>query len=80
MVDGCTRERVSIDGEYSGDIFDTDLSAVPGDLYTVVLTRPRVTCHHFISQGLLELEREQDGVNIIVPMLWCLFEALKCYV
>ena len=28
MVYGCTRERVSIDGEYSGKIFDTDLSAV----------------------------------------------------
>jgi hypothetical protein len=29
MVYGCTRERVSIDGEYSGKIFDTDLSVVP---------------------------------------------------
>jgi len=28
MVYGCTQERVSIDGEYSGKIFDTDLSAV----------------------------------------------------
>jgi len=28
MVYGCTREQVSIDGEYSGKIFDTDLSAV----------------------------------------------------
>jgi len=26
MVYGCTPERVSIDGEYSGKIFDTDLS------------------------------------------------------
>jgi len=26
MVYGCTRERVSIDGEYSGKIFDADLS------------------------------------------------------
>ena len=48
MVYGCTRERVSIDGEYSGTIFDTDLSVVPGDLYTMALTRPRVTCRRYI--------------------------------
>ena len=48
MVYGCTRERVSIDGEYSGKIFDTDLSVVPGDLYTMALTRPRVTCRRYI--------------------------------
>jgi len=47
MVYGCTRERVSIDGEYSGKIFDTDLSVVPGDLYTMALTRPRVTCRRY---------------------------------
>ena len=34
MVYGCTQERLSIDGEYSGKIFDTDLSVVPGVLYT----------------------------------------------
>jgi len=28
VVYGCTRERVSLYGEYSGKIFDTDLSAV----------------------------------------------------
>jgi len=47
MVYGCTRERVSIDGEYSGKIFDTDLSVVPGDLYTMALTRARVTCRRY---------------------------------
>ena len=49
MVYGCTWERVSIDGEYSGKIFDTDLSVVPGDLYTMALTRPRVTCRRYIK-------------------------------
>jgi hypothetical protein len=48
MVYGCTRELVSIDGEYSGKIFDTDLSVVLGDLYTMALTWPRVTCHRYI--------------------------------
>jgi hypothetical protein len=48
MVYGCTRERVSIDGEYSGKIFDADLSVVPGDLYTMALTRPRVTFSRYI--------------------------------
>ena len=38
---------MSIDGEYSGKIFDTDLSVVPGDLYTMALTRPRVTCRRY---------------------------------
>jgi hypothetical protein len=47
MVYGCTHERVSIDGEYSGKIFDTDLSVVPGDLYTMALTRPWVTCRRY---------------------------------
>ena len=48
MVYSCTRERVSIDGEDSGKIFDTDLSVVRGDLYTMTLTRPRVTCRRYI--------------------------------
>jgi len=48
MVYSCTRERVSIDGEYSGKIFDTDLSVVPGDLYTMALTRPQVMCCRYI--------------------------------
>jgi hypothetical protein len=47
MVSGWTRDRVTIDGEYSGKIFDTDLSVVPGDLYTMTLTRPRVTCRRY---------------------------------
>ena len=38
---------MSIDGKYSGKIFDTDLSVVPGDLYTMALTRPRVTCRRY---------------------------------
>jgi hypothetical protein len=48
MVYGCTRERVSTDAEESGKIFDTDLSVVPGDQYTMALTRPRVTCRPYI--------------------------------
>jgi len=32
MVYGCTRESVSIDVEYSGKVFDTDLRVVAGDL------------------------------------------------
>jgi hypothetical protein len=47
MVFGCTRQRVSMDGEYSGKIFDNYLSVVPGDLYTMALTRPRVTCRRY---------------------------------
>jgi hypothetical protein len=39
---------VSIDGEYSSKIFDTDLSVVPGDPYTMALPRPRVTCRRYI--------------------------------
>jgi len=39
---------VSIDGEYSGKIFDTDLSVVPGNLYTMALTRPQATCRRYI--------------------------------
>jgi hypothetical protein len=27
---------------------------------------------------LCELEREQEGVNIIVPKSWCLFQTIKC--
>jgi len=32
-----------------------------------------------VGQGLCELEREQEGVNIVVPKSWCLFEAVKCF-
>jgi len=39
---------VSIGGEYSGKIFDTDLCVVLGDLYSVTLTRPGVTCRRYI--------------------------------
>jgi len=39
---------VSIDGEYSGKIFDTDLCLVPGDLYTMAPTQPGVTCRRYI--------------------------------
>jgi hypothetical protein len=53
MVYDCTQERVSIDGEYSGKIFDTDLSVVPGDLYTMALTRPRVTCRRYTFKGVV---------------------------
>jgi hypothetical protein len=38
---------VSIDGDYSSKMFDTDPHVVPGDLYTIVLTRPRVTCRRY---------------------------------
>jgi len=48
MVYGCTREGVCIDREYSYNIFDTDLTVIPGDLYTMALTRPRVTCCRYI--------------------------------
>jgi hypothetical protein len=48
IVSISTWERVSVDGEYSGKIFDTDLSVVPGDLYTMMLTRPQVPCCHYI--------------------------------
>jgi len=33
MVHGYKRERVSIDGDDSGKIFDTDLSVVAGNQY-----------------------------------------------
>jgi hypothetical protein len=39
---------VSIDGESSGKIFDTDLSVIPGDLYRMALARARVTCRRYI--------------------------------
>jgi hypothetical protein len=32
-----------------------------------------------VGQGLFELEREQDRVNIAVPKSWCLFETVKCF-
>jgi hypothetical protein len=32
-----------------------------------------------LCQGLCELKREQAGVNIVVPKLWCMFEAVKCF-
>ena len=57
IVYGCTWKRVSIDGEYSSKIFDTDPSVVPGDLYTIALTRPRVTCRRYTTlqnSGLLD--------------------------
>jgi hypothetical protein len=38
---------VSIDGVYSCKIFDADLSAVPGNLYTMALSWPWVTCHDY---------------------------------
>jgi len=38
---------VSLDGEYSGEIFDSDLCVVQGDLYTRALSRPRVSCRHY---------------------------------
>jgi len=38
---------VNIDGEYSSKIFDSDPSVVPGDLYTIALTWPRVTCRRY---------------------------------
>jgi len=38
---------VSRDGEYSGQIFDTDSSVVAGDLDTMAFTRPRVTCRRY---------------------------------
>jgi hypothetical protein len=28
---------------------------------------------------LFELEREQEGVNIVVLKSWCLFETVKCF-
>jgi hypothetical protein len=39
---------VSLDGEYSGQIFDTDLSGVLGNLYSMTLTQPQVTCRRYI--------------------------------
>jgi len=47
MVYGCTRERLSIDGEYSGKIFDTDLNVAVGDPYTMVHVRARLTCRRY---------------------------------
>jgi len=32
-----------------------------------------------VGQGLCEFEREQEGVNIVVPKSWCLLEAVKCF-
>jgi len=32
-----------------------------------------------VGQGLSELEREQESVNIVVPKSWCLFEAVKWF-
>jgi hypothetical protein len=52
---------VSIDGEYSSKIFNTDLSVVPGDLYTIALTRPRVTCRRYSQmQDNLIRQRQVD--------------------
>jgi hypothetical protein len=31
-----------------------------------------------VCQGLFELEREQEGVNIVGPKWWCLFDTVKC--
>ena len=39
---------MSIDGEYSSKIFDTDPSVVAGDLYTMTLTQPRVMCRRYM--------------------------------
>jgi hypothetical protein len=47
MIHGCTRERVSIEGEYCGKIFHTDLSVVLGDLYKMALTWPEVMCRRY---------------------------------
>lgn len=60
MVYGCTREQVSIDGEDSGEIFDTELSVVPGDLYLMALTWPLVTCRHY---NYWELIKNQCNVT-----------------
>jgi len=32
-----------------------------------------------VGQRLFELEREHEGVNIVVPKSWCLFETVKCF-
>jgi len=71
MVYGCTRERVSIDGEYSGKIFDTDLSVVPGDLYTMALTRPRVTCRRYsMIENMSRATLERSAYFESVPSCW----------
>ena len=49
---------MSTDGEYSGKIFDTELSVVPGDLYTMALTRRWVTCHRYT--GVNEIDTMFD--------------------
>ena len=64
MVYGCTRERVSIYGEYSSKILDTDLSVVPGDLYTMALTRPRVTCRRYTMLPSLLLKSFQVHLHV----------------
>jgi len=32
-----------------------------------------------VGRGLFGLEREQEGVNIVVPKSWCSLEAVKCF-
>jgi len=82
MVYGCTRERVSIDGEYSGKIFDTDLSVVPGDLYTMALTRPRVTCRRYtlihLRDTALYAWTQVDTSSVRTPEEHQTFQQLTC--
>jgi hypothetical protein len=51
---------VSVDGEYSGKIFETDLSVVPGDLYTMALTQPQVTCRRYTPIAIFSMNRDND--------------------
>jgi hypothetical protein len=32
-----------------------------------------------VGKELFEFKREQEGVNIVVPKSWCLFEAVMCF-
>jgi len=52
MVYGCTQAPVSSDGEYSGKIFDTDLSIVVGNVDTMALTRSQDMCRRYMLLGV----------------------------
>jgi hypothetical protein len=86
MVYSCTRDRLSIDGEYSGKIFDTDLSVVaaiyiewclPGlrSRVTVTLSRILSDPNTKIADGKRGLHHCHRGFNVFqhIP---CIVSAL----
>jgi hypothetical protein len=72
MVYGCTQERASIDGESSGNIFATDLDVIAGDLYTIALTQPRITCCRYsIDENLYGNGLKRIRISLIIWAYFC---------